>query len=242
MSTAAPWGNPKSDLPPPRPAPILLVALLILPVLGYVAGSFIQRRALDDPKTRLKVAIEALGSGYDATALKLFLSLAEKGNAKAQYHLAIMYEHGWGTPVDAEKAVDLYTKAAKQSLVLAETRLGEIYLRGTLVLQDLAKARVWSEKAAKAQSSDAELDLADFYERGLGVPADPIEAYAWYAVAAKQGNRLAVTQRDKVLGTLSLDEQAKAEARAKALEASLKADPGGKQEPRTSTSRSEPAP
>jgi TPR repeat protein len=159
------------------------VALLILPVLGYVAGSFIERRALDDPKTRLKVAIEALGSGYDATALKLFLSLAEKGNAKAQYHLSIMP---------------------------AETRLGEIYLRGTLVLQDLAKARVWSEKAAKAQSSDAELDLADFYERGLGVPADPIEAYAWYAVAAKQGNRLAVTQRDKVLGTLSLDEQAKA--------------------------------
>jgi TPR repeat protein len=81
--------------------------------------------------------------------------------------------------------------------VPAETRLGEIYLRGTLVLQDLTKARAWSEKAARAQSSDAELDLADFYERGLGVPADPIEAYAWYAVAAKQGNRLAVTQRDK---------------------------------------------
>jgi TPR repeat protein len=242
MTTAAPWGNPKSDLPPPRPVLVLLAALLVLPVLGYAAGSFIERRALDDPNTRLKVAIEALENGYDATALRLFLSLAEKGNAKAQYHLAIMYEHGWGTPVDAQKAVDLYTKAAEQSLVPAETRLGEIYLRGTLVLQNLTKARAWSEKAAKAQSSDAELDLADFYERGLGVPADPIEAYAWYAVAAKQGNRLAVTQRDKVLETLSLNEQAKAEARAKALEASLKANVGGKQEPRIGTSRSASTP
>jgi TPR repeat protein len=69
---------------------VLLAALLVLPVLGYAAGSFIERRELDDPNTRLKVAIEALENGYDATALRLFLSLAEKGNAKAQYHLAIM--------------------------------------------------------------------------------------------------------------------------------------------------------
>jgi TPR repeat protein len=174
-----------------------------------------------DPKTRLEIAIRALQSGYDVTALKLFQPLAEKGNAKAQYHLAIMYENGWGTPVDKKKALDLYTKAAQQSLVPAETRLGEIYLRGTLVLQDLNKAREWFQKAAKAQSSDAQVQLADMYERGLGVPADPKEAYAWNAVAAKRGNALAASRRDKILLTLSPDAQVQAEARAKVLEASL---------------------
>jgi TPR repeat protein len=225
MTTTDPWGNPKTKSPPPRLAPIVIAALAILPVVGYLAGGYFERHALDDPKTRLEVAIKALDDGYDRIALKLFQSLAEKGNAKAQYHLAIMYEHGWGTSVDPKKAVDLYTKAAKQSLVPAESRLGEIYLHGTLVLQDLTKARAWFEKAAKAQSSEAEQELGDIFERGLGVPADPIESYAWNALAAQHDNSLAAMQRDRVLRTLSPDQQAKAEARARTLEATLKATP-----------------
>jgi hypothetical protein len=176
-----------------------------------------------DPKTRLQIAIKALQEGYDGTAVKLFQPLADKGNAKAQYHLAIMYEHGWGTAVDRKKAVDLCTKAAEQSLVPAEARLGEIYLRGTLVLQDLGEARKWLEKAAKAQSSSAQLQLADMYERGLGMPADLQEAYAWNAVAAQQGNALAASQRDRILATLTPAAQVEAEARAKALADSLAA-------------------
>lgn len=221
MTTTNPWGSPKSEPPSLRLSPIVLVVLLVLPIAGYFVGRYLERHVVLDPKTRLEIAIKALQDGYDDTAVKLFQPLAATGNAKAQYHLAIMYEHGWGTPVDKKKALDLYTKAAEQSLVPAETRLGEVYLRGTLVLQDLGKAREWFQKAAKAQNSEAQQQFADIYERGLGVPADPKEAYAWNAVAAKQGNRLAATQRDKILATLSPDAQAQAEARAKALEASL---------------------
>jgi TPR repeat protein len=201
----------------------VIIMLLLLPLLGYLGGSYLEHHTLTNPKTRLGVAIEALNGGYDRTALKLFQPLADKGDARAQFHLAIMDEHGWGTPRDASKAVDLYTKAATQSLVPAEARLGEIYLDGTLVLQDLAKAHQWSEKAATAGNVGAQLDLADIYERGLGVHVDPIEAYTWDAVAAARGNTSAASQRDRILRTLSADNQVKAEARASALETSLKA-------------------
>jgi TPR repeat protein len=190
-------------------------------VLGFLCGGYLEGHALNAPATRLDVAIKALNSGYDGTALTLFRPLAEQGNARAQFHLAIMYEHGWGTAKDANKALDLYAKAAKRGLVPAQSRLGEVYLHGTLVLQDLAKARQWLEKAAQAKDIDAQLELADIYERGLGVSADPIEAYAWNAVAAAEGNALAASQRDTILMTLSPDNQAKAEARAAALEASM---------------------
>jgi TPR repeat protein len=196
--------------------------LLVLPVLAYLGGSYVEGHELADPQTRLKAALKAADSGYDRTALLLLEPLAEKGNAIAEYHLAIIYEHGLGTPKDASRAVDLYTKAAEQSLVPAEARLGEVYLQGMLVLQDLAKARHWLEKAAMAGSNEAQLDLADIYERGLGVQSDPIEGYAWNAVAAAHGNALAASRRDRILKALSPSDQAKAEARASALEASLK--------------------
>jgi TPR repeat protein len=221
MSTTNPWGNPKPERPSLRVSPIILVVLVVLPIAGYFVGRSLEQHVQNDPKTRLEVAVKALQAGYDVTALKLFQPLAAKGDAKAQYHLAIMYEHGWGTPVDNNKALELYTKAAQQSLVPAEAHLGEIYLHGTMVLQDLGKAREWFEKAAQARSSDAQMQLAEIYERGLGVPADRKEAYAWNAIAAKHGNVLAASLRDKILATLSPDAQAQAEARAKALEASL---------------------
>jgi localization factor PodJL len=93
------------------------------------------------------------------------------------------------------------------------------------VLQDLAEARQWLEKAARAGNADAEMELADIYARGLGVSEDKIEAYAWNAIAAAHGNKLAATQRDNILGTLSPSDQSKAETRANALETSMEATP-----------------
>ena len=43
--------------------------------------------------------------GELATPLKEWRPLAEKGDARAQYHLGLMYENGEGVPQDDEKAV-----------------------------------------------------------------------------------------------------------------------------------------
>jgi TPR repeat protein len=228
MPTVSPWGDHPGTKRPGHPwrNPIVAVLLLLLLLVGYFGGSYLVRHALADQEMRLDLAIKALNGGFDRTALKLLKPLAEKGDAQAQYRLAIMYEHGWGTPRDGKRAVGLYLQAANQGLVSAQARLGEIYLRGMLVLQDLAKARQWFATAAMAGNTDAQLELANIYERGLGVSQDHIEAYAWNAVAAATGNTLAAGQRDRNLRTLSLDDQVKAEARANALATSMKAKPG----------------
>jgi TPR repeat protein len=235
MPTVSPWG----DYPEtkrwghPWRNPIAVVLLLLLLLLGYFGGSYLVRHALTEPAMRLDLAIKALNGGFDRTALKLLKPLAKTGDAQAQYRLAIMYEHGWGTPSDGKRAVGLYLQAANQGLVSAQVRLGEIYLRGMLVLQDLAKARQWFAKAAMAGNTDAQLELADIYERGLGVSQDHIEAYAWNAVAAATGNTLAAGQRDRNLRTLSLADQVKAEARANALATSMKAGSSAQLTPTT---------
>jgi Sel1 repeat len=227
MSTASPWGDlPEMKRPGhPRRNAILVILLLLLLLLGYLGGSYLVRHALADTQMRLDLASKALSGGFDRMAVKLLTPLAEKGDAQAQYRLAILYEQGWGTPRDGKRAVGLYGKAANQRLVSAQDRLGEIYLRGTLVLQDLAKARQWFEKAAMAGNLDAQLELAHIYEHGLGVTQDHIEAYAWNAVAAATGDTQAADQRDRNLRTLSVDDQVKAEARANALVAAMKARP-----------------
>ena len=49
-----------------------------------------------------------------ATALKLWLPLAEQGNAAAQFNVAVLYEKGLGTASDVVEAARWYLKAAEQ--------------------------------------------------------------------------------------------------------------------------------
>ena len=128
MPTGNPWRFPQriSDRSL-RPAALAAI-LLAVTLLGYAAGSFLDQHAVPDTSAaRLQVAMRALAGGYDRAAFLLLQPLAGKGDAQAQYHLATLYEHGWGTPVDVKKAVDLYRKAAQKSVVPAETRLAQIY-------------------------------------------------------------------------------------------------------------------
>ena len=48
------------------------------------------------------------------TAYKLFLPLAEQGDAKAQYGLGVMYKNGQGVPQDYKEAFKLWLSLAKQ--------------------------------------------------------------------------------------------------------------------------------
>ena len=59
-------------------------------------------------------ATAAHGSGDYAQALKIFRSLAEQGNAKAQSNLGVMYNNGHGVTQDYKEAVKWYRLAAAQ--------------------------------------------------------------------------------------------------------------------------------
>ena len=65
-------------------------------------------------------------------AYKLFLPLAEQGNADAQSNLGLMYESGQGVPQDYKEAIKWYRLAAEQGHALAQTITGLMYKTGRL--------------------------------------------------------------------------------------------------------------
>ncbi len=81
--------HPGHDCPGAR---IMLVRLLTACLLVSMAGA-----AMAGPYEDGKAAYER---GDYATAFKLWLPLAEKGNAEAQYDIGVMYYEGRGVPRD----------------------------------------------------------------------------------------------------------------------------------------------
>ena len=57
------------------------------------------------------IGTEVMASDYDKPVFEFQSKLAEKGNAKAQYFLAQMYEQGRGTEANPEMARHWYEKA-----------------------------------------------------------------------------------------------------------------------------------
>ncbi|MDC0390761.1 sel1 repeat family protein [Candidatus Thioglobus sp.] len=80
---------------------------------------------------------------------KYYQKAADRGHAKAQYNLGLMYDNGNGNGVlkDGKQAVKWYQKAADQGFAKAQHNLGVIYANGTGELKDLSKAKYWIKKA-----------------------------------------------------------------------------------------------
>jgi TPR repeat protein len=198
-------------------------ALIVVAAIGFVAvwyflGVRIQlERFIDTPQARLQRARDALLSGEDAAAMQIFEPLAKSGNARAQFWVADMYEHGYGVKKNVPVALDWLKKAADQGFVRADARLGQIYLDGNETLQDFTRAKTWLTRAAMKGDAVSERHVGQIYAAGLGVPRDQIEAYAWYENAAVNGDRFAMRLRDELVGRMTPDEIAKAQTRAKEL-------------------------
>ena len=77
------------------------------------------------------------------TAYKLFLPLAEQGDAFAQYNLGLMYDQGLGVPQDYKEAFKWYRLSAVQGFPQAQTNLGVMYEKGQGVPQDYVEAHIW---------------------------------------------------------------------------------------------------
>ena len=82
------------------------------------------------PTVLLKQGDDAYGRGDYATALEVYRSLAEQGNANAEYYLGVMSEFGHGVEKDSAAAVTWYRNAAEGGSVLAQLKLGLIHDEG----------------------------------------------------------------------------------------------------------------
>ncbi|MCK5792273.1 MAG: caspase family protein [Ketobacter sp.] len=89
-----------------------------------------------------------------ATALKIWLPVAQSGDAEAQTYVGEIYEKGLGLKPDYQAASVWYEKAAKQNFSRALINLGNLYEKGLGVAQDKAMALNLYRQAAGLQSDD----------------------------------------------------------------------------------------
>jgi len=130
-----------------------LAIAVIAMALGYLAGPIVERRWARSPQASRQSAVEAASTAsrqsaidHDAKADSLgsLRSLADRGDADAQWQMGVRYHNGEGVPRDDAQAMQWFLRAAEQGHVIAQATLGAYYWAGRGVPQDLSKSYFWS--------------------------------------------------------------------------------------------------
>ena len=93
------------------------------------------------------------------TAIMQLLPLAEAGDAKSQYNLALIYDWGDGTPENNQEAIRWYTLAAEQGDIAAQYNLALMYDEGEGVPENNQQAIRWYTLAAEQGDKNAQDQL-----------------------------------------------------------------------------------
>jgi uncharacterized protein len=153
--------------------------------------------------------------------ITLLRERADRQDAQAQLALGLAYMEGDGMLIDARQAVHWFEKAARAGNVEAQYHLGMALLDGHGVVQDYQAAFKWLDQAARKGYPAAQYDLGRLYYYGMGMPVDKTNAYVWFNLAAARGVEQAARNRDYALQQLKPDEVAKAQERAREMNAKL---------------------
>ena len=97
-----------------------------------------------------------------ATALQVWLPLAEGGDVEAQFHLGQIFERGLGLAPDYESAAAWYQRAAEQEHGPSQVSLGHLYEEGLGVEADEVAALNWYRRAAGLAESLVVLEAAEY--------------------------------------------------------------------------------
>jgi TPR repeat protein len=159
-----------------------LVFLAFAALLTLTLGDAAFADTIDD-------GVDAAIAGDFDTALVLLGVGVNRGDARAEFFLGIMYEAGTGVPKDAHEAANLYRQSADQGLAPAQNNLASLYANGDGVAQNDDEAmRLWL-LAADQGLPVAQANLASSYATGTYVTKDLVQAYKWSALSAAQGYR-----------------------------------------------------
>lgn len=148
-------------------------------------------KSVSDAGWRLASDLEAFKPHHSPKAIQRIVSLADRGDARAQMVLGLAYQNGDGVGRDFATALRWYRQSATLGYPQAQITLGSIYAVGDGVPQDFAIAASWYQKAADQGDVVAQNLMADLYQSGRGVPQDYVLAASWYQRAADQGDVLA---------------------------------------------------
>ena len=148
----------------------IICALLAVATIGYASPVVFET-------SRAETLENFLFSGL--------LTLAEKGDSEAQYHVGMMYNNGIGTSADPAKAFVWFEKATKAGHPLGAYKLGCYYdgqFAGTVQI-DHALGLKYKLIAAEQGYDHAQSDVARHYYGSKNYT----EAVRWWTAAAKQG-------------------------------------------------------
>lgn len=141
----------------------------------------------------------ALHAGQFERAYAELEPAADRGDARAQNALALLYLNGWGVSADHGTAARLFRQAADQGYARAEHNLALLYQTGRGVEKDEALAADWLKRAARRGYVPSQSDLGYAYYAGQGVPRDLLRAYFWWTLAAKRLDLEATRAREDII-------------------------------------------
>lgn len=128
--------------------------------------------------------LEAFERRDYAQALKDWLVEAERGDARAQHNVAVMYDSGRGVTADPAEARRWYERAAVQGLPEAQNNLGMLYSKGRGTEPDQGRAiELWTTAARRGYAL-AEFNLGLAYANGQGVEKNMAKARELFQSAA----------------------------------------------------------
>jgi TPR repeat protein len=172
-------------------------AVLIACVLGCLSphGAALAADARDDAAGTAPEALISPPLAYSPDVYRA----AKRGDAQAQYDLAVALDCGCGVRRDPDGALEWLRKAAEQGHVNAQSTLGWKYMTGDGVPQDDARAFRWLRLAAERGNTSAQNNLGILYAEGRGVAPDSAEAERWFRSAADKGAADAQRNLDALL-------------------------------------------
>ena len=121
-------------------------------------------------------------------------ALAERGNIRAMYDLALAYKSGEGVNKDAEQFFAWMRKAALAGYQDGMLDVAWAYTDGEGVDPNTRLFFEWMKKAAEAsEDSEAIFNLALAYNDGKGTEKDDKQFFEWIKKAAEKNHREAIS-------------------------------------------------
>eukprot|EP01035_Chromulina_nebulosa_P005819 gene5819-7880_t len=121
----------------------------------------------------------------EAGTLEMMVTLADKGNAEAQYHVGMMHHIGVGTPKNPLEAFKWFQKSTAAGDPLAAYKLGCYYdgQGAGVVVPSVVDALKYKRIAADAGYALAQNDVAVLYANdGKAAEEMPLNEAVWRAM------------------------------------------------------------
>ncbi|WP_179954133.1 SEL1-like repeat protein [Denitrobaculum tricleocarpae] len=135
-----------------------------------------------------ETALDSLYAGDRVKALATWKILAARGDVRAQYRLARLYDlDSASDEKNIGRAVEWYESAAKQGLADAQNRLGELTAAGSAGTADPVRAAEYWRAAAEQGHPAGQYNLGLAHFRGEGAEEDAGLAEEWLRKSANAG-------------------------------------------------------